>query len=266
MWFSLMGDYKSVAFLIFIVFSCLALGSCGDSEQMVKKEKDWVKEEILEQLTELRKDVKSLKSDIAKVNEKLSTIGKGQRPKAKAPKEVKLNLGVTTGNKNAKIAIVEFTDYQCPFCARHAKKVLPQIKNEMINTGKVKYVSYDFPLSFHKQAKSASVAARCADKQKKFWGMHDAIFNNPRNLNNKFYTKTAIKLNMNAVAFKKCLKDTNIAKAVEANIEYGNSLGVTGTPKFYVGKINGITIKQVTVISGAQRYAAFKRAIDALNK
>jgi len=239
------------------------LAACSDSEQVNKKDADWVNNEILEQLTELRKDVKSLKNDIATMNEKLSNVGKGRI--AKVPKQVKLNLGVTLGDDKAKIAIVEFTDYQCPFCARHSKTVLPKIKKEFIKTGKVKYIMYDFPLGFHKQAKSASVAARCAGKQEKYWEMHDAIFNSSRNLNNEFYTMTATKLKMNIATFKSCLKDNNIAKAVEANINYGESLGVTGTPKFYIGKVNGDAINQVIVISGAQKFAAFKRAIDILN-
>jgi len=248
------------------LFCLLILISCDNPEQQTKKETDWVKEEILEQLTMLRKDVKSLKNDIAKMDGKLSNVG-NQRPtvKTNAPKQVKLNLGISTGDKKAKIAIVEFTDYQCPYCARHSKTVLPKIKEEFVKTGKVKYVMYDFPLAFHKQAKSASVAARCADKQDNFWGMHDTIFNNPRKLSNEFYTTAATKLKINTATFKECLKDSDVARAVEENIEYGNSLGVTGTPKFYVGKINGDSIEQVIVISGAQSFAAFKRAIDTLN-
>jgi len=260
--------FKTNIYIKIVFFNLLFsfLVACDSSEKQDVKNNDWVKDEILEQITELRKDVKSLKNDIAKINENLSKVG-NQRPinKMKAPKQVKLNLGVSMGDKKAKLAIVEFTDYQCPFCARHSKKVLPQIKEKFIDTGKVQYISYDFPLSFHKQAKSASVAARCAEKQDKFLEMHNAIFNNPRNLNNEFYTKTATKLKMNTAIFKNCLKDSDVAKAVEKNIEYGNTLGVTGTPKFYIGKVNGDAINQVIVISGAQGFAAFKRAIDILN-
>ena len=247
---------------LMMVISLLLISSCDDFENKTKKETDWVKEEILEQLTELRKDVKSLKDDIKKMDEKLSTVGK--RRVAKAPKQVKLGSGITLGNDKAKIAIVEFTDYQCPFCARRSKTVLPKMKEKFVDSGKVKYVMYDFPLSFHKLAKSASVAARCAGKQGKYWEMHDEIFNNQRGLNNSLYKKTAASLKLNVATFNRCLKDAKVVKTVDLNIDYGNQLGVTGTPKFFVGKVDGNVIKQVVVISGAQGFSAFQRAVDKL--
>ena len=88
------------------------------------------------------------------------------RPVAKAPAPVRVELGeFLLGDKNASYAIVEFTDYQCSFCSRHNKNVYPQIKKELIDTGKVQYVVRDYPLGFHAAAKGAAVAARCAGAQ-----------------------------------------------------------------------------------------------------
>ena len=246
--------------LVFVLLAC-----SDNTVQSKKADTDWVKDEILQQLSELRKEVKSLKDDVAKIDGKLDSkiVNRGA---GKAPKEVKLNSGISFGDSNAKIAIVEFTDYQCPFCARHSKTVLPQLMKGYINSGKVRYVMYDFPLSFHAQAKHASVAARCAGKQAKYWEMHNAIFGNQRSLGEEFYIQTAKKLKLNEAAFRDCLVDQTVLQKVEQNIEYGNQLGVTGTPKFYVGKVSNDVINNIIVISGAQSYAAFSRAITILTK
>ena len=242
---------------------CCLLCACSGGEQQNRTETDWVNNEILLQLTELRKDVHSLKDDVANLDDKLSKNA-GNNRVVKAPKQVRLDAGMVLGDADAKIAIVEFADFQCPFCVRHYKTVMPKIKKELINTGKVKYVMYDFPLSFHGQAKLASVAARCAGKQGKFWEMHDVLFDNQSGLTNALFLQTARTLKLNETAFASCLNEPGVSEAVESNIEYGNQLGVTGTPKFFVGKVNGDSLDQVVVISGAQGFDTFVRAIEKL--
>ena len=254
-------NHLNLRVLAIALFSLLLM-SCNEND---KKEKtNWVNEEILQQLTELRKDVKLIKQDIAKLDSKIVTEVAKRRKKTPTPNEVSLKSGISFGSDSAKIAIVEFTDYECPFCARHSKSVFPQIKEKLIKTGKVKYVMYDFPLGFHKKAKSASIAARCAGKQGKYWEMHDLIFNNQRKLNEQQYLISAKSLNLNQSSFKECLKDKSVSKTVESNITYGTKLGVLGTPRFYVGKIKGDVITNIKVISGAQAYSSFSNAILAL--
>ena len=158
---------KSLYVWLRLVTMCLILGSCGGSEKQANQE-NWVADEILEQLSELRKDVKSLKSDLVALRTQLDKPG--TRRVVADIGEVRLSTDITFGDSNSKLAIVEFTDYQCPYCARHNKTVLPQIKEKLIETGKAKYVMYDFPLGFHSQAKPAAVAARCAGKQGKSGG------------------------------------------------------------------------------------------------
>ena len=261
--------FKSIRKILGFSLLCLFLLACSEPEpapQLKAEGSDWVKDEILQQLNELRKDVKSVKDDIAKLDEKLDTVSAGKPRGATAPKQVELNDGIILGDANAKIAIVEFTDYQCPFCARHSKTVFPQIKEQLIDTGKVKYVMYDYPLEFHPQAKSAAVAARCAGKQGKYWAMHDVIFNNQRGLNQALYEKTAKDLQLDLSAFANCLNDDAMNKRVEANLAYGSQIGVSGTPKFFAGKVKGDVIIDVIAINGAQPFSAFSNAVARLNK
>lgn len=242
---------------LFLVTSLIA---CGE-ETKKSVEPDWVADEILQQLVELRKDVKSIKLDIAKLNSTVSSAV-NKRRSGNAPKQVKLNSGIMFGDDKAKTAIVEFTDYQCPYCARHAKTVLPQIQKDFIDTRKAKYVMYDFPLGFHAQAKFASVAARCAGKQGKYREMHDLIFENQRKLSHSFYEESAKTLRLNMNSFKSCIEDPEVLETVESNIEYGSQLGVTGTPRFYVGRVVKDVITDVVVISGAQAFSAFNRVVN----
>ncbi len=252
------------------VLLCLLLIAHSTTATAAPSESDWVKDEILQQLTELRKEVRSLRSDISRLDKKLDEVAKrpvaAARPTARAPKQVKLNSDTVLGDDKAKLAIVEFSDYQCPFCARHSKSVFPLIKKNLINTGKIKYLLYDYPLGFHAQAKPAAVAARCAGKQDQYWAMHDALFENYRGLNQTLFDETAKALQLDTKAFAECMKEPNMTKAVEADMAYGNQLGVSGTPKFYVGRIKGNLMTDITVISGAQSYGAFSSAIQKLEK
>ncbi len=238
-----------------------------DSQQLVNKQKyQWAIEEVLQQLKELNREVNGIKQDITKLNTKIDTLAKNQpvRPsKAPAPKSVQLGSN-RLGSDQAKYAIIEFTDYQCPYCARHSKSVLPQIKKELIDTGKVLYNLRDYPLSFHRTAKDAAIAAHCAGEQGQYWEMHAQLFANQRKLSSDLYHEKAKNLGLDEATFNECLKNPQPLQQVQQDLAYGNRLGVTGTPKFYVGKINGETITEVAVISGAQPYSVFKGALNNL--
>jgi len=158
------------------------------------------------------------------------------------------------GDKNAPVTIVSFEDYQCPFCKRAFDQTFPQLKREYIDTGKVKYVYRDFPLSFHPQAQSAAEASECADEQGKFWEYHDAIFQNQQSLGSALYTQLAEQLNLDVDQFQQCVDSGKFRQEVQDDFSYGSSVGVSGTPTFF---INGIKLV------GAQPYQAFKQVIDA---
>ena len=158
------------------------------------------------------------------------------------------------GSKTAKVTIVEFSDYECPFCGRHFQQTYPQLKKDYIDTGKAKLVFKDFPLSFHPQAQKAAEAARCAGEQGKYWEMHDKLFSNQESLSVENEKKWAKEIGLNSAKFDSCLDSGKYAGAVQSDSSYGQSIGVSGTPAFF---ING------KLISGAQPYSVFKQAIDA---
>src|SRR3989344_7101547 len=134
------------------------------------------------------------------------------------------------GSKSAKVTIVEFSDYECPFCGRHFEQTYPQLKKDYIDTGKVQLVFKDFPLSFHPQAQKAAEAARCAGEQGKYWEMHDKLFSNQQSLSVENEKKWAKELGLNTAKFDSCLDSGKYASAVQADSNYGQSIGVSGTP------------------------------------
>ena len=186
-----------------------------------------------------------------------------QAPTAAGPVDVEFADAPMLGNKNAKVALVEFTDYQCPFCGQLFTNTFPQIKKEYIDTGKVRYYVRDFPLvQIHPQAQKAAEAASCAEEQGKFWEMHDKLFANQTALQIDDLKKYAADLGLNTGNFNKCLDDGKYAQKVKDSTTAGGTYGVRGTPSTFVGKVDGNKIKGIEV-SGAQPFDSFKTQIDA---
>jgi protein-disulfide isomerase len=269
------------------VFAVLLIAACSSktepeaavtSTPPTEQEANWVNEEILVQLKELRKEVadlkassqeiKELRAAVNRLDEKLSSAKVAAAPAPSAPsnvvpREVKLGDSPVLGKKGAKVAIAEFTDFQCPFCARHHKQVFPEIKRSFVDTGKVKYVALAYPLGFHDQAKPAAIAALCAGESGNYWAMHESLFDNAQRLGSGLFLTQAQELKLDLPKFTACLDDRKSAATIDAQVAYGNSLGVSGTPKFFVGRLQGDKIVDVTVINGAQPYSAFASAIES---
>jgi len=160
------------------------------------------------------------------------------------------------GNKDAKVTIYEFSDYECPFCARFYSTTYQQLKEEYIDTGKVKLVFKDFPLDFHQFAKSAAAAANCVDSQlgnEKYYEMHNMIFENNDKLSVANLEKWAVELGVDKVEFNNCVKDSKVLAEIDADLAEGSKVGVSGTPSFVIGS---------EVIVGAQPIEAFRQIID----
>ncbi len=170
------------------------------------------------------------------------------------------------GAKDARLVIVEFSDYQCPFCARHVRETMPQIERTYVQTGKVKYVFRDFPLeAIHPQAFRAAEAARCAGDQGKFWEMHDRLFAHPNALEEKDLIAHAEALGLDAKRFRQCLERRRFAERVRRDLWEGQRAGVRGTPSFLVGFAESRgKVRVVRVLRGAQPYEAFRETIEEL--
>ncbi len=155
------------------------------------------------------------------------------------------------GAKDALITIVEFSDFQCPFCSR----VEPTMDKVMETyKGKVRVVWRDYPLPFHNNALPAAVAARAAGAQGKFWEMHKKLFDNQQALDGPSLEKYAQDIGLNMGRFKADITGDKLKKAAEADMAMGSKVGVNGTPGFFINGVN---------LSGAQPYEAFKPIIDA---
>jgi protein-disulfide isomerase len=154
------------------------------------------------------------------------------------------------GNPDAKVTIIQFADYQCPYCGK-AQETLDRVLKDY--EGKVRTVFRDFPLGFHDQAIPAAVAANCADKQGKFWPVHDAIMRDQRALSDADLEALAVKNGLDVAAWKQCKADPAMVAEVKKDEAEGQAAGVTGTPAFF---INGV------FINGAQPYEKFKAIID----
>jgi len=160
------------------------------------------------------------------------------------------------GNKDAPVTIVEFSDFQCPFCAAFYFQTLSQLEEEYIKTGKVKLVYRDFPLSFHQNAQKAAEASECADEQGAFWEYHDILFEKQgewSNAKTNIFKDYAKQLDLNSNQFDQCLDSGKMADEVKKDLQDGSAYGVNGTPAFF---ING------ELISGAQPIGAFRQVID----
>lgn len=166
--------------------------------------------------------------------------------------DVKLGNAPSFGGKDAKVTIVEFSDFQCPFCAKGAK-VLKDLKKKYGNKIKVGFKQY--PLPFHSQAKKAAVASLCANEQSVdlFWRLHDHMFANQSELSADQLKKAGKKIGVNSEKFNKCLDDNKYIAQVEKEIQEGKDIGVKSTPTFYV---NG------KLVSGAQPLEVFSEIID----
>lgn len=156
-----------------------------------------------------------------------------------------------SGNSCA-ITIVEYSEFQCPFCERvqpAAKRILKEYQ------GKIRWIVRDFPLGFHNRARPAAIAARCAKDQGKYWDMYEELFNNQKSLSDADFKKYAGNIKLDVKKYEDCVsKPQKHIEAIEANLRSGEKLGVTGTPAFF---INGRRL------SGALPYEEFKKVIDS---
>ena len=163
---------------------------------------------------------------------------------------VKTDGAPVRGPADAKITVVEFLDFQCPFCSR-VQPTLEQIQKTYGD--KVRIVFKHLPLRIHAQAAGAAAAAEAAHQQNKFWEMHDLMFANQRELSDAKYQEWAHQIGLDMDRFQKDLKSPALSQRIEADSQEASRLGVSGTPAFF---ING------RYVSGAQPFDAFKKVID----
>ena len=182
--------------------------------------------------------------------------GRDAAPAPSVDMEALLDDDPVLGDEDAPVTIIEFSDYECPFCARFYQQTIPQLKSQYIDTGKVKLVYRDFPLSFHPQAIPAAIAANCAGEQGKYYQYHDKVFSNggAGGKTSVDYERWAQEVGVNVAKWKTCLSDPKQRQEIQKDFTDGQQAGIQGTPGFFV---NG------QLVSGAQPFEVFQQIIDA---
>jgi protein-disulfide isomerase len=166
------------------------------------------------------------------------------------------------GDPKAKIALIEFSDYQCPYCGRSVSDVQPQLLREYVGTNKIRHLFLNFPLEgLHTSAFKAAEAAECAGDQGKYWEMHDQLFANQKALLPQDLRRYAETLRLDATRFSGCLNGANADK-VRSHMAVGRQFDISGTPAFLIGDIlSDGSIRVHRKVSGAVPYAVFKTAL-----
>jgi protein-disulfide isomerase len=216
-------------------------------------------DDLKAQVRDLQGQVKALTEQVAKLAQGGGQAAQAQRPQEPERVKVSIDDDPALGRPEAPVVIVEFSDFQCPYCARFAQQTFPQLKREYIDTGKVRLVFRDFPLSFHQNAALAAEAAQCAHEQDRFWEMHDRIFAGQGEWAgsanaSQLFTSYAEGLGLDKERFRECLSSGRYREEVQKDFKDGTSYGVTGTPTFF---INGIKLV------GAQPFSSFQQAIES---
>lgn len=247
--------------LVTLVFGLLLL-ACTPKEEDSRKVNQEHVEKILNRLDALTVEIVRLQE---KVDKFVPEGGVADSEGGVKSLELALSKVKTViGSDDADYAIVEFMDYQCPYCIRHYQATFSAINTKYIESGLIRYFVKDFPLDFHAKAEGAAVASRCSADQDAFEGMHRALMDNTARLGRDLYLELASSLSLDVEMFETCLDDPESLAKLKKDVSDAVALGVTGTPKFLVGKISGDSLEEITVISGAQSFTAFERALGKL--
>jgi len=191
-----------------------------------------------------------------------------QRPKPAeaeaAPAKVRLDdvAPNVIGAAGAPVTLIEFTDYQCPFCKRFHERSWPELKARYVDTGKVRFVVRDLPLSFHAEALPAAIAARCAGEQGRFAEVFDALFAAPQ-LSAEVIRAVVARAGVAAPAYERCAAGEAVRKAIELDGAEAERLAINGTPGFVLAQRSG-TALEGTLLLGAQPTSVFSARLDAL--
>lgn len=189
----------------------------------------------------------------------------GARPAADDRVSMPFSAGgaLALGRADAPLVMVEYTDYECPFCRQFHLTVFEQIRKNYIDPGKVRYISRDFPLDFHKNALRAAVAGRCGAEQGKFWELRHSLIAKAGKLQPEDILGHARDLNLDTQKFRGCMESGRLLDAVEADMQEGRSAGVSGTPTFVIGRLADGRLEGVRMV-GAMPYMVFAARLDQL--
>jgi protein-disulfide isomerase len=219
---------------------------------------DMTQEQVQELLTELK--------GIRAALEKMGAPAPAAQPQEPVSDKVTMAMPANAyelGKTSAPIVMIEYTDLQCPFCQQFHNTAFDEIKKNYIDTGKVLYVSRDFPLDFHPWARPAAIAARCAGDQGKFWELRNTLQTNADKLSKEMIAQHAKDLNLDMKKFQACADSDFYTADINKQVAEGTAAGVSGTPSFIIGKVENGQLDGVRLV-GAMPYASFDAKIQEL--
>ena len=213
-----------------------------------------------------RQQADDILTELRQIRQLLEKQGAGG-PQQGGEQITKAKIGIegapTMGSKDAPLTMVEFTDFQCPFCQRFHVSTFAELKKDYIDTGKLRFVSRDMPLDFHPNAMQAANAGRCAGEQGQFWAMRDRMNSNPDKLDIMNLVSWAQDLKLNVANFRSCVEGQKYKNAIEADLALAMKIGASGTPAFVVGKSTADGVDGELIV-GAMPYQVFDQKLKDL--
>jgi protein-disulfide isomerase len=216
-------------------------------------------------IAEQQRQILSTLNEIKGLLESNAAVRPPQPQPPAPPSALTLHDEAFRGQDGATVAIVEYADYECPYCGQYEHDIYPQISKDYIQTGKVRYFFRDLPLPMHPHAMVAAHAARCAGEQGKYWEMHDSLFAKQNAIRDVDMPDRAKQLGLDTAKFSECLSSNRYVDDINRSAAEAQNMGIEGTPTFFVGKLDsagGVT--NLKPIVGARPYEAFKSVIDGL--
>jgi protein-disulfide isomerase len=225
---------------------------------------------IQQQLQEIKTTQQQILQQLAELRALLQTVPRRSDYPTKPLPANTISLDVQgepfRGGDHARIAIVEYSDFDCSFCANYATEVFPRIDAEYIKTDKIKYFFRDFPAPEHTNSLFKARLVRCAGEQGKFWETHDRLFADQKALSEQEIPAFAQALGLDVVALKDCLDSGQFTDAILRSVAGAKRMGLQGTPAFIVGTLteDGGFMRAAKVLVGAESYESLKAALDEL--
>lgn len=226
--------------------------------------------ELQRQIDQLRKGQERILKELEEIKkslpEKAARMDTPARPEL--PKLVSLNMHGEPfrGDPGARIALVEYSDFDCSFCAKYVRDVYPRIDHDYIKPGKIRYFFRDLPAPGDTNALFKARAARCAGEQDKFWEVHDLLFSEPSVPLEQKLSLQAQGLGLDQERLSQCLASERYVEAIQRSASGAARLGIHGTPAFIIGTLSpdGDFLRSTNVLVGGENYAALKSVLDNL--
>ncbi len=251
--------------VMFAIFLSLVISDGGDAQDAVKVQPGQTDLDLGAQIKALQMQQQQILSNLNEIKQLLATnvaMRPGSQPPA-LPSKLETGEEAFRGESGATVAIIEYADFECPFCGQYEHQVYPQISKDYVQTGKVKYFFRDLPLPMHPRAMGAARAAHCAGEQGKYWEMHDSLFAKQNAIRDVDMPGRAQELGLDSAKFSECLSSDRYTDEIKKSAAEAQKLGIGGTPTFFVGKVaqNG-EVTNLKMIIGMRPYDAFKSVIE----